>query len=196
MTDLHQPRRSLCGVRYARNIRVSFTITLYKPAKVDFHPANPYLHPHHETSPEQRLSSSPLAIKAGTTQASSGFVRIFHTRSFLRWLTTHTDYLIRQVVSLTRGGVKYRILWALRKSLKRTQLRMVHVISALSFVSRMRLRDRGGSNAIPLSCWLAVTLYNFFHKAAFFGPVGVQCHSLAWFRTNCQLCRPPKDRQI
>lgn len=45
----------------------------------------------------------------------------------------------------------------------------------------MRLRDRGGANAIPLSSWLAVALYNFFHNAAFFGPVGVQCHSLAGF---------------
>ena len=43
VTELHQPQRSLCGVCHARTIRVSFTITLYKPVKVDFHPANPYL---------------------------------------------------------------------------------------------------------------------------------------------------------
>jgi len=42
---LHQPQRSLCGVGHARIIRCSFTITLYKPVKVDFHPVNSYLYP-------------------------------------------------------------------------------------------------------------------------------------------------------
>ena len=87
---LHQPQRSLCGVGYVRIIRFSFTITPYKPVKVDFHPANSYLYPYHETSPEQRLSSSPLVIEAGTTQGSSRFVHMFHTL-FL----TMTYYLYR-----------------------------------------------------------------------------------------------------
>ena len=178
MADLHQPQRSLCGVRHARNIRASFTTTLYKPVKVYFHPAKPYLYPHYETSPEQRLSPSPLVIEAGITQASSGFVRMLHT--FFLVATYHpTDYLIREVASLTKGGIESRILSTLRNSLERTELKMAHAVSALTFVSRMRLRDRGDTNAIPLNRWVAAILYNFFNSAAFCGPVGVQYHPLA-----------------
>ena len=49
---------------------------------------------------------------------------------------------------------------------------MAHIISALCFVSRMRLRDRGGSNAIPLGRRTCTALYKFFNSAAFHGPVG------------------------
>jgi len=41
----------------------------------------------------------------------------------------------------------------------------------------MRLRDRGGTNAIPLNRRVAAKLYDFFNSAAFCGPVGVHNRS-------------------
>lgn len=86
--------------------------------------------------------------------------------------------MIREVASLTKGGIEPRILSALRSSLERVELKMAHVISVLCFVSRMRLRDRGGTNAIPLTYRVSTRLYKFFNTAAFCGPVGDQYRSL------------------
>lgn len=95
-------------------------------------------------------------------------------RSFLWSLITLTDYVIREVATLTKGKAGHEILAMLRDSLQEAEPKMAHVISVLCFVSRMRLRDRWGTNAIPLTHQVAEALYNFFNTAASCGPVGDQ----------------------
>ncbi|KAF9789827.1 hypothetical protein BJ322DRAFT_560228 [Thelephora terrestris] len=94
----------------------------------------------------------------------------------LRWLLRQEppkrvrDYVTREVASLGRGGVHSVILSRLRNTLRAAKMKMAHAISALCFVSRMRLRDRGGTNEIPLDRRMCKELYGFFHNAAFCGP--------------------------
>ena len=59
-------------------------------------------------------------------------------------------------------------------------MKMAHVISVLCFVSRMRLRDRGATTAIPFSRRMYDVLYKFFDGAAFHGPVGDQYRLLQY----------------
>ena len=94
-----------------------------------------------------------------------------------RWLISCTDYLIREVVSLTKGAIDPRILSAFRASLPMAELKMAHVIAVLCFVSRMRLRDRGGTNAIPVTHEISTSLHKLFNSAAYYGLVGDQSRS-------------------
>lgn len=101
------------------------------------------------------------------------------TLSFTLWLNIRTDYLVREVATLGRGGIEPGILKPLRNSVQRAEMKMAHVISVLCFVSRMRLRDRGDTNAIPLNRQMARALSMFFYGTALYGPVGDQHRSLA-----------------
>ena len=89
------------------------------------------------------------------------------------WLILCIDYLIREVVSLTKGGVEPRILSTFKAAVQASRMKMAHVISVLCFVSRMRLRDRDATTAIPFCRRMYDVLYKFFDGAAFHGPVGV-----------------------
>lgn len=101
--------------------------------------------------------------------------------SFLWSPITLADYLVREVASLAKSGIKPVIFAMLRNSLQRAEPKIAHVVSVLCFVSRMRLRDRGGTNTIPLTSRVAESLYRFFEDAALYGPVSDQhCSLTCW----------------
>ena len=99
------------------------------------------------------------------------------TRSFLPWLIFLIDYVAREVVTLTKGGVAPMILAKFKRVMRTGKISMAHAISVLCFVSRMRLRDRGGANSIPLNYQMCRALYEFFNTATYCWPVSVQHRS-------------------
>ena len=119
-----------------------------------------------------------MVIEAGTIQASPRFVRKFNTL-FCRWLILYTDYLIREVVSLTKGGIEPAALSPIRTALREADLNMAPVISVLCFVSRMRMRDREPTNGIHLGFQMFDLLHRFFGRAAIGGMVSGQYRSYA-----------------
>lgn len=172
-TCLQSPQRSLLGVSHVRKAHVAFLSRqpfIIHP-KGHFHPIPPSFF-NHAMRPLLNKDFRRLRwlLRQGPPRRVRGSFPSFMCHSFW-WLIPLADYVTREVASLCRGGVYSGILSRLRKTLRKTRMKMAHAISALCFVSRMRLRDRGGTNVIPLDRRMHWALYRFFNSAAFCGPV-------------------------
>ena len=115
-----------------------------------------------------------MVTEAGTFQASPRFVHKFYTL-FPSMAYLYTDYLVRELVSLTKGGVEPASLSPMRKALREGELRMVHVIAVLCFISRMRFRDLEPTNGIHFGPQMFMILHRFFASAAMSGMVSDRC---------------------
>ena len=90
-----------------------------------------------------------------------------------------TDYLVRELLSLTKGGIIPSVLSPMRAAIQRNEMSMALVISVLCFVSRMRMRDQGPVNGIPISRRMFIILKRFFTRAALRGLVSNRRHPRA-----------------
>ena len=97
-------------------------------------------------------------------------------------------------MSLTKGGISPTALSPMRMALREEEMKMAHVISALCFVSRMRLRDQELTNGIHLGLQMSSILRRFFGSASLYGMVGVQYFPRAHQFGLIVACTDPHQR--